>query len=157
MLSRTTFNVPLFPRVLTFEIIRVCPSYATARFCINLLHLLISILWTFYLFSLFLAEFIFSDEVEEVKPCALASGGFLFQIMLKAPLQIPVRLVLVYSDVDSDREMEFTSPVAYFNSTTINHVASEDRVPFDKFRVRIALMYKRSMGPFLQQDNHYSE
>ena len=76
---------------------------------------------------------------------------------LKAPIPVPVRLVLVYFDVSSDREMEFTSQVAYSNSREINHVAPRGRVPFNKFSVKIALMHEEVMGPFFQQDNHYSE
>ena len=76
---------------------------------------------------------------------------------LKAPLSVPVRLVLVYFKFGGDQQMEFTSTVAYSNSREINHVAPRGRVPFNKFSVKIALMYKEVMGPFFQQENHYSE
>ncbi len=95
--------------------------------------------------------------VDDFNPVALETGGFLYEVGLKAPLMVPVRLVLVYTKLGSDREMNFTSTVAYSNAREINHIAPRNRVPFSRFRVRMALMHKNFMGPFFQQDNHYSE
>ena len=100
----------------------------------------------------------FSDTVDDFNPRPLESGGFLFEVGLRAPLMVPVRLVLVYYEVNGDgREMMFRSQVAYFNSSEINHVASRGRVPFNAFRVKVALMYGELTGPYFQQANHYSE
>ncbi len=76
---------------------------------------------------------------------------------LKAPLQFPVRLVFVYTRAGGEEQVNFTSPESYFNSMTINHAAPKEKVPFDKFRVKIALTYKDLVGPFYQQNKEYCE
>ena len=104
----------------------------------------------------------FADEVKFFNPVPLFSGGFIYEVELKAPLQIPVRLMLSYVEVDSDQRMNFTSEESYFNFISIKHVAEEDRVPFDSFRVEIALVHQRNskpdlVGPFFKPNNVYGE
>ena len=102
------------------------------------------------------------DEIKHLNPIALESGGFLYEIELKVPLQIPVRLEFAYFDVSSFHTMNFTSQELYFSTTSIKHIADADRVPFDNFRVEVALSYRRNsepvlIGPFSKQSRKYGE
>ena len=85
-------------------------------------------------------------------PSALQSGGYLYDLELKAPLLVPVRLLFTYFEVGSNEPLNRTSQESYFGSVLIRHVASEDEVPFDKFRVEVALLYTGGtedvVGPF---------
>ena len=95
-------------------------------------------------------------------PQALGSGGFLYELQLDAPLLVPVRLRFVYFEVGSDQSSTSTTQDSYINSMVIQHVASEDEVPFDKFRVKIALVYTENgredlVGPFFSDGREYSE
>ena len=101
---------------------------------------------------------IFIDEVMNFHPLALENGGFLYKMDLRAPLQVPIKLLLVYTEVGSGNKMNFSSQY-YFASENITHIADKKRVPFDKFRVKIALTYYELglVGPFLEQDNEYCE
>ena len=96
--------------------------------------------------------------MEDFIPIPLQSGGFVYAVQLEAPLQVPVKLVLVYNDVHTNLQMNYTSPESYFNSKSIKHISDRDEVPFDRFRVKVALMYNSdTMGPFFQHDNNYGE
>ncbi len=61
-----------------------------------------------------------------------------------------------YNDLESDRNMSVLSAVSYSNFT-INHVAYSETVPFDRFRVKMALVHKDLMGPFFVSNNTFSE
>lgn len=95
--------------------------------------------------------------VEDLDLIALSSGSFLFEVKLQTSLQIPIKLLLAYFDVDSDRRMNTTSRESYFSSISIRHI---DRVPFDRFRVELALVHESSLhpdlvGPFFKPSNVY--
>ena len=100
--------------------------------------------------------------VKSISPIALESGGFLHEIELQAPLLIPVQLTFVYFDAGSDEQMTFTSRETFFGSTIIRYIADEDNVPFDRFRMSVALVYKRDLqqdlvGPFSVRSIEYGE
>ncbi len=103
-----------------------------------------------------------ADEVASLTLIPLESGGFLYEVELKAPLQIPVRLMFVYFEVGSDRSRNFTSREQFINTMSIRYVAEVDRVPFDNFHVEVALVYERDqqaplVGPFFIENTDYSE
>ncbi len=95
-------------------------------------------------------------------PFPLESGGFLYEVRLKTRLLIPVRLMFVYFEVGSGRSMNITSEEQFINTVLIRHVDEVDRVPFDNFRVELALVYDRDqqsplVGPRFKENNDYSE
>ncbi len=97
-----------------------------------------------------------ADIINRFNPIPLATGGFIYEIQPKAPLPISVSLMFFYNDLESDRNMSVLSAVSYSNFT-INHVAYSETVPFDRFRVKMALVHKDLMGPFFVSNNTFSE
>ncbi len=100
------------------------------------------------------------DEVASLISIALGSGGFLYEVELKTPLQIPVRLMFVYFEIGSGQSRNFTSQEQFINTTSIRYVASAETVPFDHFCVGIALVYEQGhlVGPiFMQNEQYYSK
>lgn len=97
-----------------------------------------------------------ADTLTDFNPIALATGGFIYEIRPKAPLPISVTLQFVYSDLNSNRTMNFTSDVSYSNDI-INHVAYRERVPYDHFAVKVALVHADLIGPFHMPNSTYSK
>ena len=86
----------------------------------------------------------------------------MYDVQLKEPIPFPVKLVLVYEEVGSTQARNITSRELYVNSKRIKHIADEDKVPFDRFHVGLALVHRGEdgvdlRGPTYKLSNEFSE
>ena len=85
----------------------------------------------------------------------------IFDIDLPARLEDPVRLYLLYSDVDSGEVDEVITSAIYTNLTNIYHIVFDSEVRYDRFQVTVALISEpfegaRVRGP-LRNAGEYGE
>lgn len=99
-----------------------------------------------------------ADELAQLIPISLDSGGFVFTIEVKAPLLIGTRLKIVYTDAeDMTLVTSRLSKASYFNTTETNYIAFSDEVPYDRFLVKAGLVHENIEGLLFGDDNVYSK
>ena len=99
-----------------------------------------------------------TDEVKLQPPIRFKSGGFIFPIVPKRPLLLPVMVQLLYTDQETGAQTKVPSITTYFNTTPIYHIAFSEQVPlYNRFNLSFALSYKGVEGPMHQSENVYRE
>lgn len=75
----------------------------------------------------------------------LRDGGSIFQVLIKAPLLIEIRMRIVYRDArDTTLMTSRLSDSSYINTTTLYYI--EHSVPYDCFHVMVGLVYEDKEG-----------
>lgn len=97
--------------------------------------------------KIYLHTWFISDELRGLNLWSLKDGGLVFQVQIKAPLLIRIRLKIVYSDASDMNLMTSTlSEANYFNTTTMCYIEFSGSVPFDSFHVMVGLVYENEEG-----------
>lgn len=98
-----------------------------------------------------------ADEVNDLNPIPLETGGFIFKVTPKEPILIPITLRLVYTEVGTDQVDVTRSTNTFFNSSPINYIAFREEVQFDRFHVAIAMEHEELSGPLFSDNVVYGE
>lgn len=77
---------------------------------------------------------------------------------LPRALVVPVRLILVYTDLENptQRNKRITN-AAYINTTVIRHLEFSSQVAFDHFIVEVGLFSQDVRGPLIRAPGEYSK
>ena len=78
-----------------------------------------------------------------------AEGKLVLTVMLQTAIPGPVRLRIKYTWVVQPDAVEQTSSTTFENMREIVHQISRSAVPFQQFRLQVALQVGRVVGPFV--------
>ena len=90
-------------------------------------------------------------------------GDVIFKLRLHALINNPVHLFLTYVDANRDTpeatrlEINRTSSISYNNTDTITHIEFRSQIPFQVFRLGIALTSDSVLGPVPMLQEVHSE
>lgn len=99
-----------------------------------------------------------TGTLRDLNPIALRNGGFVFEVSLLRPLLVPIALQIKYTDAQNEALTTTREPsIFYYNTSTINHIAFRDRVPYDSFKVEVRVVHDGTVGPPYIDNNVYSK
>ncbi len=95
-------------------------------------------------------------------------GDVIYKLNLLNVLNTPVHLFFEYTDATGDEEdleeggvapiMNRNTTATYNSTNNITHIEFESKVPFNKFRVRVALMStEKVLGPLMGTMEKFGE
>ena len=77
--------------------------------------------------------------------------GLTLTVTLQSAIPGPVRLRIKYTWVIQPSTVEQNTNTTFENTTEIVHVVSRSAVPFQLFRLQVALVVGRVVGPFVPE------
>ena len=93
-------------------------------------------------------------------------GDVIFKLSLRAVINVPVNILMVYTDARKEsfhrtkhylHQSNRTTTASFNNTDAITHIVFKSRVPFDIFRVGVALVSGSVEGPVQNNSRVHSK
>lgn len=94
-------------------------------------------------------------QVQRVSTFITVSQTVVFRVSLVRPIAAEVQLLIKYTDSESQATVHITTTTHYTQSKDITHF--EDSMPFQRFTVDVALVYRSMTGPLMGDRITYGE
>ena len=77
-----------------------------------------------------------------------AEGNLMLTVILRTAIPEPVRLRIKYTWINQPVPVEQTTSTTFENMTEIIHAVSRSEIPFQQFKLQVALQVGGVVGPF---------